>query len=86
MHDKEFRLLFIPILGLAALCATFWTADIIDPGGIASVFLSSVGMVFTIGFLALFALDLFGIEPPPHMEGKSLLKPQRRPLQHEVAA
>jgi predicted AlkP superfamily phosphohydrolase/phosphomutase len=32
------------------------------------------------------ALDLFGIEPPPYMEGKSLLKPQRRPLQHEVAA
>jgi hypothetical protein len=32
------------------------------------------------------ALDLFGIEPPPHMEGKSLLKPQRRPLHQEVAA
>ena len=32
------------------------------------------------------ALDLFGIEPPPYMEGKSVLKPQRRPLQHEVAA
>ena len=25
------------------------------------------------------ALDLFGIEPPPYMEGKSLLKPQRQP-------
>jgi predicted AlkP superfamily phosphohydrolase/phosphomutase len=32
------------------------------------------------------ALDLFGIEPPPYMEGKSLLKPQRRPLHQEVAA
>ena len=32
------------------------------------------------------ALDLFGIEPPPYMEGKSLLRPQTRPLHHEVAA
>ncbi len=32
------------------------------------------------------ALDLFGIEPPPYMEGKSVFKPQRRPLQHEAAA
>jgi hypothetical protein len=32
------------------------------------------------------ALDLFGIEPPPYMEGKSLLKPQRHPLHQEVAA
>ena len=32
------------------------------------------------------ALDLFGIEPPPYMEGKSVFKPQRRPQQHEAAA
>ena len=32
------------------------------------------------------ALDLFGIEPPPYMEGKSLLKPQKRTLHQEVAA
>jgi predicted AlkP superfamily phosphohydrolase/phosphomutase len=32
------------------------------------------------------ALDLFGIEPPPYMEGKSVFKPKRRPLRHEVAA
>jgi hypothetical protein len=32
------------------------------------------------------ALDLFGIAPPPYMEGKPLLKPQAPPLQQEVAA
>jgi hypothetical protein len=32
------------------------------------------------------ALDLFGIEPPPYMEGKPLLKPQASPLEREVAA
>ena len=32
------------------------------------------------------ALDLFGIEPPPHMEGKSLLRPQPQALPQEVAA
>ena len=32
------------------------------------------------------ALDLFGIQPPPYMEGKPLLKPQSVPLRQEVAA
>ena len=32
------------------------------------------------------ALDLFGIEPPPYMEGRSVFKPRRRPQQHEAAA
>jgi len=32
------------------------------------------------------ALDLFGIKPPPYMEGKSLLSPRPKPLENEVAA
>jgi len=32
------------------------------------------------------ALDLFGIEPPPHMEGKALLRPGQAPAREEVAA
>ncbi|MEO8597380.1 MAG: alkaline phosphatase family protein [Candidatus Solibacter sp.] len=36
--------------------------------------------------LAPTALDLFGIEPPPHMEGKSLLRPQAQSVEQEVAA
>jgi predicted AlkP superfamily phosphohydrolase/phosphomutase len=32
------------------------------------------------------ALDLFGIAPPPYMEGKPLLKPQAPALHEEVAA
>jgi bisphosphoglycerate-independent phosphoglycerate mutase (AlkP superfamily) len=32
------------------------------------------------------ALDLFGIEPPPYMEGKSVLRPQRQSQEREVAA
>ena len=32
------------------------------------------------------ALDLFGIEPPPYMEGRSVHKPQERTLSREVAA
>jgi len=32
------------------------------------------------------ALDLFGIEPPPHMEGKALLRPGQAPARAEVAA
>jgi predicted AlkP superfamily phosphohydrolase/phosphomutase len=32
------------------------------------------------------ALDLFGIEPPPYMEGKSVFGTHRRPLQQEAAA
>ena len=32
------------------------------------------------------ALDLFGIEPPPYMEGRSVLKPGRQTVEREVAA
>ena len=30
------------------------------------------------------ALDLFGIKPPPHMEGKSVLNPPRKPSAEPV--
>jgi len=36
--------------------------------------------------LAPTALDLFGIQPPPYMEGKSLIEPRPKPLENEVAA
>ena len=32
------------------------------------------------------ALDLFGIQPPPYMEGKSVLQPGKRAVEREVAA
>jgi predicted AlkP superfamily phosphohydrolase/phosphomutase len=32
------------------------------------------------------ALELFGIAPPPYMEGKSVLKPRKRTIEREVAA
>jgi bisphosphoglycerate-independent phosphoglycerate mutase (AlkP superfamily) len=32
------------------------------------------------------ALDLFGIQPPPYMEGKPLLKPRTQDARQEVAA
>ncbi|HJZ99491.1 MAG TPA: alkaline phosphatase family protein [Candidatus Solibacter sp.] len=32
------------------------------------------------------ALDLFGVEPPPYMEGKALFRQRRAPVQQEAAA
>jgi hypothetical protein len=32
------------------------------------------------------ALDLFGIQPPPYMEGRSVLKPGKQAMERGVAA
>jgi hypothetical protein len=36
--------------------------------------------------MARTALDLFGIAPPPHMEGKALFQPGAPSVEREVAA
>jgi bisphosphoglycerate-independent phosphoglycerate mutase (AlkP superfamily) len=36
--------------------------------------------------MARTALDLFGIAPPPHMEGKSLFQPAAPSVKREAAA
>jgi predicted AlkP superfamily phosphohydrolase/phosphomutase len=70
--------------------AKAWSGDhCVDPQLVPGVLFSNRKIEVAdpgIEDMAPTALDLFGIEPPPHMEGKSLLKPQRRPVQREVAA
>jgi predicted AlkP superfamily phosphohydrolase/phosphomutase len=70
--------------------AKAWSGDhCVDPALVPGVLFSNRKIEAAdpgIEDMAPTALDLFGIEPPPYMEGKSLLKPQRRPLHHEVAA
>jgi predicted AlkP superfamily phosphohydrolase/phosphomutase len=67
-----------------------WSGDhCVDPHLVPGVLFSNRKIAAVdpgIEDMAPTALDLFGIDPPPHMEGKSLLKPQSRPLKREVAA
>jgi predicted AlkP superfamily phosphohydrolase/phosphomutase len=67
-----------------------WSGDhCVDPHLVPGVLFSNRKIAAAnpgIEDMAPTALDLFGIEPPPYMEGKSVLRPQDRPLQEEVAA
>jgi predicted AlkP superfamily phosphohydrolase/phosphomutase len=67
-----------------------WSGDhCVDPALVPGVLFSNRKLdVESPGIedMAPTALDLFGIEPPPYMEGKSLLKPRSRPAREEVAA
>lgn len=63
MEEKQFRNLFLALLGLAAFVSFLWTATTIvpEPGGIGLVFRLVVCVGLTAMFAAAFALDLFGI-------------------------
>jgi predicted AlkP superfamily phosphohydrolase/phosphomutase len=67
-----------------------WSGDhCVDPHVVPGVLFSNRKIEVAdpgIEDMAPTALDLFGIEPPPYMEGKSLVKPQKHTLHHEVAA
>jgi predicted AlkP superfamily phosphohydrolase/phosphomutase len=67
-----------------------WSGDhCVDPHLVPGVLFSNRRIAAAdpgIEDMAPTALELFGIDPPPYMEGKSLLKPQSRPVQQEVAA
>ena len=67
-----------------------WSGDhCVDPNLVPGVLFSNRKIEAAdpgIEDMAPTALDLFGIEPPPYMEGKSLLRPRVQPVRHEVAA
>jgi predicted AlkP superfamily phosphohydrolase/phosphomutase len=67
-----------------------WSGDhCVDPNLVPGVLFSNRKIEAAdpgIEDMAPTALDLFGIEPPPYMEGKSLLSPQRQSQEREVAA
>jgi hypothetical protein len=63
MEQKELRTVFVLLMALGAFCAMLWTVTmfVFNPGGIALGFRVVVCAGLTVGFLALFALDLVGI-------------------------
>jgi hypothetical protein len=67
-----------------------WGADhCVDPRLVPGVVFSNLELAAEdpgIEDMAPTALDLFGIEPPPYMEGKSLLRPRAHPAKNEAAA
>jgi len=67
-----------------------WSGDhCIDPHVVPGVLFSNRQILAEdpgIEDMAPTALDLFGIQPPPYMEGKSVLNPGKRTVEREVAA
>jgi predicted AlkP superfamily phosphohydrolase/phosphomutase len=67
-----------------------WSGDhCIDPHLVPGVIFSNRKILAEdpgIEDMAPTALDLFGIEPPPHMEGRSVFKPDTKSVEREVAA
>lgn len=63
MEDKQFRSLFLVLLGFAAFVSFLWTVTTIfpDPGGIGFAFRVVVCAGLTLMFAAAFALEIFGI-------------------------
>ena len=67
-----------------------WSGDhCVDPHLVPGVFFSNRKIHAQdpgIEDMAPTALDLFGIDPPPHMEGKSLFQPAVPSVEREAAA
>jgi hypothetical protein len=63
MHDKEFRNLFLAVLGLGLFVSFLWTVTTIvpDPGGISQTMRLIVCGGLTVIFALALGLDLFGI-------------------------
>ncbi len=73
MDEKRFRLFFLVLLGVAALCATIWTVLTTTSGALVGGVVPIVlGAVFTLIWVVLFVLDLTGIWTGhwPHFRGK----------------
>jgi bisphosphoglycerate-independent phosphoglycerate mutase (AlkP superfamily) len=67
-----------------------WSGDhCVDPNLVPGVLFSNRAILAEdpgIEDMARTALDLFGIAPPPHMEGKALFQPGAPAAKREVAA
>ncbi len=63
MHDKEFRAIFVLLLGMCAFWGFLFTVTTMvpEPGGFGLVFRLIVCSGLTVGCLTLLGLDLYGI-------------------------